>query len=121
MTATTRNFRTAALNGEDHCTREADARTIVAQIGRMNLFAISGGRMLDAGDGVDLEVGRGYWVRIRLAANDTYIVQRVFVRAGKIGIKGELTDVYAEDLGELAYQASCFVNVKFGGHDPFKR
>jgi len=108
-----KSFTLPALNGEDHVTRECDARTLVAQIGRMNLLAISGGRVLDTGDGVDLQVGRGYWVRVRLAANDTYIVQRVFVRSGVIRVKGERTDIYAEELGETAYQASCFVNVKF--------
>lgn len=61
-----------------------------------------------------LPVHQGYRVEIDLAANDTYTVRRVFTRGAKTWIKGERTDVYCDEVGEVAYQASCYVNVEFG-------
>ena len=95
-----------------------DAVVLVKQIGRGNLMAISGGRASRRATGVTLPVGAGYSVHVDLAADDTYTVRRIFKRGQKVWIKGEQTGVYAEDLGETAYQASCYVNVKFGDHDP---
>lgn len=81
---------------------------IISQIGTGNHLAISGGRTVPLPDGVELPVSHGYSVRVRLAGNDTYTVQRVFSRAGKETIKGERTDVYVDEVGEAAYYASCF-------------
>lgn len=86
-------------------------REIVRQIGDQpfgNLAAISGHRVIPLPDGVELPVSNGYSVKVRLAGNDTYTVQRVFTRAGKEVVKGERTDVYCEDVGQAAYYASCF-------------
>ena len=55
----------------------------------------------------------GYRVEIELAADDTYTVRRVFKRGAKTFDKGTMTGVYAEDIGEVAYYASCFRNVDF--------
>jgi len=85
-------------------------RQIVQQIGVMNLLAISGGRVIGRPTGLWLPVGSGYHVTVDLDANDTYVVRRLFKRAGKIYLKGERTDVYAEDLSECAYYASCYVS-----------
>jgi hypothetical protein len=37
----------------------------------------------------------------------------VFTRGAKTWIKGERTNVYCDEVGEVAYQASCFQNVEF--------
>jgi hypothetical protein len=93
---------------------------LIAQIGHMNIFAISGGRVGvikdDSGETIKIElpVSNGYRVSIGLNWNDTWTVSREFVRAGKVSNKGTLENVYAEDVSEIAYQASCFRNVEFG-------
>lgn len=88
--------------------RSCDTSELLGQIGRMNLFAISGGRVLRRDTGVTLPVGNGYSVTVDLAANDTYTVRRVFKRGAKVWVKGEQSEVYCEDVGEQAYQASSF-------------
>lgn len=89
-----------------------DAKTLVSQIGMRNLYAISGGRVTERETGITLPVSNGYSVTVDLAANDTYTVRRIFTRAGKVTIKGEVEGIYCEELGEIAYQASCFRNVE---------
>jgi hypothetical protein len=81
---------------------------LLLQIGIPNLLAISGGRVQKRETGVTLPVGSGYSVSIDLAPSDTYTVRRLFTRAGKTTIKGEWEGVYFENVGELAYRASCF-------------
>lgn len=83
---------------------------IVRQIGKMNILAISGGRVIALQDGVELPVGAGYRVRVRLTPADTYTVERVFVRNGSHFSKGIETQVYCDEVGEVAYRASCFRN-----------
>jgi hypothetical protein len=94
--------------------RDCDTDQVIEQLGKMNIMAVSGGRVYTRKTGVTLPVGRGYSVEIDLQGNDTYVVKRVFTRAGKVTIKGEVVDVYAFDLGDVAYYASCYVNVPFG-------
>jgi hypothetical protein len=98
-------------------TEDVDHRIIVHLLGR-NIFAISGGRVVKRPTGITLPNHAGYSVEIDLAASDTYTVRRIFKRGDKVWIKGEETEVYAEDLADSAYRASCYVNVKFGDHDP---
>jgi hypothetical protein len=93
------------------------------QIGVGNLMAISGMRAIMVPSLDDerypdllLPVGHGYRVRISLTANDTYTVTREMVRGSKVFVKGEQTDVYMDEVGEVAYQAGCYKNVDFGGH-----
>lgn len=93
---------------------ECDARELVGQIGRGNVLAISGGRVLARKTGVTLPVGHGYSVTVDLDASDTYIVRRVFKRGAKEWVKGEQTNVYCDEVGEIAYVASCYVNRSFG-------
>lgn len=83
---------------------------ILNQIGRMNLFAISGGRALGLEDGVRLQVGNGYNVDVRLTPADEYTVERVFIRSGKVTSKGKREHVFCDEVGEVAYNASCFRN-----------
>jgi len=99
--------------------RDFDPQTTVAQIGKMNILGLSGGRVSVLTEknkpvGIELPIGHGYKVRVYLADNDTYTVQRVNVRAGKVNVKGEQTDVYADEVGEVAYNAGMYVNVSFG-------
>ncbi len=95
--------------------RVCDARELARQIGAWNIRAISGGRITIRPTGITLPVSSGYRVTIDLAANDTYTVRRIFTRAGKTWVKGERTGVHCDQIGEIAYQASCYRNVKFGG------
>ena len=93
---------------------------LIDQIGRMNIFAISGGRVgvtkNNQGETVEVElkVGKGYRVSISLGWDDTWTVSRQFVRKGVVSDKGTLTGVFADQVGEIAYKARCFVNVQFG-------
>jgi hypothetical protein len=87
------------------------------QIGHGNLFAISGGRWDARPTGVTLPVDCGYSVTVDLDASDTYVVRRVFKRGDRECVKGERSDVYCDEVGEVAYKASCFRNVEFGQGD----
>jgi hypothetical protein len=101
--------------------REIDPQVTVRQVGA-NILAISGGRWLRTlvqGEhyvDVLLPVGQGYRVRISLRADDTYTVTREMKRGDKVFVKGVQTDVYCDELGEVAYYASCYRNVDFGDH-----
>ena len=95
-----------------------DVRELVRQIGVWNIGAISGGRVIMRETGITLPVSNGYRVMVDLDANDTYVVRRVFKRrvAGqvKVWIKGEQRNVFFDEVGEVAYQASCFRNGPWG-------
>jgi hypothetical protein len=89
------------------------AETLLRQIGTMNVLAISGGRKFyghdDEGVEVTLPCGSGYEVRVKyIATRDTYTVTRGFKRGMNYWIKGQMEDVYCEDLGETAYRAGMF-------------
>lgn len=88
--------------------RLCNHQQLLRQIAPMTLMAISGRRVERRLTGVTLPVSNGYSVTIDVAANDTYIVRRVFKRGAKSWVKGERTGVYAEDVSEAAYYASCF-------------
>lgn len=83
-------------------------REMVAQINRMTLLSISGGRVKPVESGIELPVSNGYAVRIELTAMDYYEVSRVFKRGQKEFIKGVRSDVDCFQLSEAAYFASCF-------------
>ena len=94
---------------------------LLKQIGIQNVFAISGGRVevWRTNDGqacrsITLPVSNGYSVEIYLAWDDTYTVTRQFKRKGQYINKGTVEGVYCENIGEVAYKASCFRNVEFG-------
>ena len=86
-----------------------ERQTIARQIGGMNVLAISGGRVTGLPDGIELPVGNGYRVRVRLTPVDDYIVERVFIRSGVVRVKGAETH-YCDTVGDAAYRASCFRN-----------
>jgi hypothetical protein len=83
---------------------------MLRQIGRMNVLAISGGRVKALTDGIELPVNQGYKVRVRLTPRDYYRVERVLVRGTKEFDKGHLDDVDFEQVANAAYYASCFRN-----------
>lgn len=92
------------------------ATTLLDQIGRMNILAISGGRVRLAGETLVLSVGSGYTVEIDLDPSDTYTVRRVYTRGVKRWIKGELNNIYCDQISDIAYEASCFRSNDFGAH-----
>jgi hypothetical protein len=107
------------MSNEFQC-RTFDTQELVKQIGFMNVLAISGGRVHsivnDEGETVEVQlpVGKGYRVAITLGFMDTWTVRREYVRKGVVTVKGVQEDVYCDQVGEVAYKASCFVNVPFG-------
>jgi len=100
--------------------RDFDPNTTLSQIGKMNILAVSGGKVnaihnIDgAAVGVELPVSSGYKVRVFLRDDDTYTVQRV----NKDSVKGEETGVFADQVGESVYQAGMYKSNPFGGHTP---
>jgi hypothetical protein len=84
-----------------------DITQTLAQIGRQNLMAISGFRHSVEDGRLILPVSHGYSVSVELE-NDTYNVRRLFKRGGRVWVKGEARGVYAEQLSETCYRASCF-------------
>ena len=91
--------------------------TMERQIGRNNVLAISGGRVKRTGaTTLSFPVSNGYSVEVEyVEGRDLYNVRRVFERGGKRWVKGEVTHVYGSDLGDVAYYASCFRHIEFGG------
>jgi hypothetical protein len=89
---------------------QMDSSVAAQQIGKWNIAAISGGRIAKTDYGMYLPVSNGYWVSIHLNVDDTYIVRRVLYRQAQGKVKQEWRGVYADQLGETAYQASCFNN-----------
>ena len=88
------------------------ARIILEQIGIGTVAAISGlrhGPITDGRPGVDLPVAAGYRVIVEYdQASDLYDVHRVFRRGGKDHPHGTAAGVWAGQLSEVAYRASCF-------------
>lgn len=89
------------------------AQTMIEQIGRMNILAISGGKKTIEYDGQDVEIvlpcGYGYQVRICYeTGRDLYRVSRCYQKGLNFWIKGEKVGVYDTELGEEAYRAGMF-------------
>lgn len=91
-------------------------QAMVNQIGGGNIAAISGGRVGRAGaTAVNLPVSNGYVVRVEyVPGRDTYRVERLRTHRGVARSHGSVEDVYADQLGEVAYRASCFHDGPFG-------
>jgi hypothetical protein len=93
---------------------------LINQIGHMNVLAISGGRVIvvknNNGETIEVELkcGAGYRVSIALGWDDTYTVTRQYVRKGTVFNKGTVEGVYCDNIGEVAYKASCFRSYEFG-------
>ena len=85
-------------------------KTTLQHIGGMNLLAISGGRVqaLDE-NAILLPVRHGYRVIVRYVPGvDLYDVERIMIRGGKITHKGTESHLYADQVGDSAYRASCY-------------
>jgi hypothetical protein len=105
--------------------RDFSVNQTLGQIGRMNVLAVSGGKVNglygpNGGKaiGVELPVSSGYKVRVYLNDNDTYTVQRVYHTAASEKLLGETTGVHADQVGEDVYQAGMYKSNSFGGHTP---
>lgn len=81
----------------------------LSQIGRGTVLAVSGGRVhYGLRDAIILPIRYGYAVRITLSGNDTYTVERIFTRSGVTTVKGERSGVYADELSDTVWAASCY-------------
>lgn len=100
--------------------RSCDHREIVRQIGSANILAISGGRVFpiysaDRDDvvGLRLPIDGTRRVDVILDWSDTYSVRRVrtITRGANRGqdvIEFEQSDVFCDEVGSVAYSASCW-------------
>lgn len=101
--------------------------SMLTSIGRWNILSISGGVVEWVDDfTVRLPVSNGYAVEVEYdRGSDTYTVRRTFTRRPKRTadnprpepvrtVKGEVTDVYFDELGETAYRAGMFRSYGFG-------
>lgn len=95
---------------DNDCGTQNNAAVLRAQMGAMNVGAISGGRSFTFGSTVYFPVSNGYYVAVTLTAADDYTVSRMYVRGGKATVKAQVSGVYAEMVGEVAYQMSCYEN-----------
>lgn len=90
-----------------------DPKVLIKQMGA-DLYAVSGGRYNLVYDlegkviAVEFGLHYGYKVKVELGADDLYVVQRVFQRGLKYLVKKEYTGIYAEQVGEVCYEASLF-------------
>jgi len=100
--------------------RECSPATLISQMGRMNLFAISGGKWAQIVDednvpvGLIMPCGGNRAVEVVLNFMDLYTVRRVrYITAGNnkgdIVVEKEIGDmIYCDEVGESAYQASIW-------------
>lgn len=93
--------------------------TMMDQIGDQNLLAVSGGRyIIRTWDTLRLPVTNGYHVDIRYnRGDDLYEVTRAYVQDGLTYEKGTRTGIYADQLAQTVWDASCYVNVPFGADE----
>lgn len=99
--------------------RPCNANEIAGQVGQWNVLAISGGRLLriknEQGETVGLRLPVNGTRRVDIVLNwdDTYIVRRIrtVVRGANRGdevVEFEQSNVYCDEVGEVAYSASCW-------------
>ena len=87
--------------------REFDLeRDLIPQIQVMDLLAVSGGRRTQLNKyEAKFPVGKGYSVRVKLGFMDTWEVERVFEREGKVFLKETWSDVYAWEVSRAVNTA----------------
>jgi hypothetical protein len=85
------------------------------QFGRMNVGAISGGRVVVLDDStIRLPVSCGYAVEVEyVRARDLYEVRRVRTTRGISKVVGTVSHLDAEQMPGAAFRASCYAS------DPF--
>lgn len=92
-----------------------EVQTMLKQIGTGTLFAVSGGRVnpLPGGLGVVLPVAHGYSVEVEYVEGlDLYTVRRMWRRGSLVKVRAEREGVYCDELADVVYRASCYVNVE---------
>lgn len=119
MKATKTDRSLMALRCHDREGRPCDTGEVLAQVGKMTVLAICGGKWAKVYDsgletvGVLMFCGESRAVEIVLDPWDTYTVRRVRLvnrgaEAGSIVVESEVSDVYCDNLSEVAYSASCW-------------
>jgi len=99
--------------------RPCDTGEVLAQVGRMNLLAVSGGRAVNIRNndgetvGVLLPCGESRAVEVVLDWMDVYTVRRVRLvnkgaSRGTVTVETETEGVYCDELAEVVYRASCW-------------
>jgi hypothetical protein len=99
--------------------RPCDINQTNAQVGRMNILAISGGRQIPLKNAKGETVGVAYpidasrRVEVVLDWDDTYIVSRVrYITKGQKAnteeVEQTFSGIFCDYVGEIAYQASCW-------------
>lgn len=100
---------TTTIQTNEIVTRPADAGEIVAQIGRGALFAVGARQIVNLGDGIHFNVGRGKSrkVVVKLAANDTYAVEAVRMTRDYRFISEHFEElIYADQLQDAVLRAA---------------
>jgi len=90
-------------------TRDADARTILRQIGNMTLLSLGAREIMDLGCGVRFNVGRGKSrkVIVKLAVNDTYSVEFVRIKRDFTAVSEFFAEnIYCDQLAEVLLTAA---------------
>ena len=92
-----------AIRSASIATRKCSAKEIMRQIGPMTLGSCGAREFVDLGDGLRFKVGLGQrrmQIIIKLAADDTYVVERIRLPRGKFEYVSEAwaEDIYAENL-----------------------
>jgi len=95
-----------AIRSDSVVTRKCSATEIKRQIGVRVLMSCGARDFVDTGDGLRFAVGLGQRrmkIIIKLAANDTYVVERIRLPRGKVEYVSEayMEDIYAENLPEV--------------------
>jgi hypothetical protein len=96
------------IHTNEIATREADASTILEQIGRPALWAIGARNIVDLGDGVHFNVKPSLKVVVKLAANDTYSVEAVRINRRDWTFTSERFEelIYADQLQDAVLRAA---------------
>jgi hypothetical protein len=119
MKLTNNELSLIALRNADRSGRECDPHEVIAQMGKMNFFAVCGGKWakVNASDGVTIGLlmpcGESRAVEVVLNFLDVYEVRRVRRvnrgdNKGSLVVEYEVLDVYCENLGDAVYSASCW-------------
>ena len=119
MKLTNTELSLIALRNADRSGRECDPHEVIAQMGKMNFFAVCGGKWakINASDGVTIGLlmpcGESRAVEVVLNFLDLYEVRRVRRvnrgnEKGSLVVEYEVLDVYCENLGDAVYSASCW-------------
>ena len=96
------------IHTNEIATREADAQTILEQIGRPALWAIGAKNIVNLGDGIHFNISPSRKIVVKLAANDTYAVETVRMNRRDYSLTSEYFAemVYADQLQDVVLLAA---------------